>query len=104
MPQQTTYRGHERLDWQGEVAVIASTGMFRGQAENISETGIALALPRSFTDISVTIEIADPSGEGTLSLAAARCHNAEGFQGFRFVSLSPAQRALLRRLCESLGR
>jgi len=104
MPQQTTFRRHERLDWQGEVTVVGRTGMFRGQAENISETGIAIALPKSFADITVTIEIADPSGEGTLSLAAARCHNAEGFHGFRFVSLSPAQRALLRRLCESLGR
>lgn len=99
MPQQTTYRRYERVDCQRAVTVTGPSGVFRGDTDNISETGIAIALPKTFADKTVTIEICDASGAAILNLTAERCHNIAGFHGFQFTGLTAAQRAVLRRIC-----
>ncbi len=74
--------------------------MYRGYVDNISEGGIAVALPTNFNDVMVTIEIPSFVGAATMLLRAVRRHASDGLCGFEFTSITPTQAAMLRRISE----
>ncbi len=100
MAEQQTRRRHRRCDWNREAIVVGRRGVYRGYVGNISESGIAVALPKNFADSLVSIEIPGFLGHATMLLRAVRRHDTEGLCGFEFTSVTPTQAAMLRGLCD----
>lgn len=80
--------------------MVGRRGVYRGYVDNISESGIAVALPKNFGDNLVSIEIPGFVGHATMLLRAVRRHETAGLYGFEFTSVTPTQAAMLRRLSQ----